>query len=257
MTVADGRAERPLLEIAVQDAVGARIALDAGADRVELCQALGTGGLTPSLGTVDRVLEAVGDPARLAVLVRPRGGGFVYDREEIAVATGDILHLVSAGVTRLVVGALTAEGDVDADALHRWRAAAPDAHLVFHRAIDVAPDALDIAERLPALGVASVLTSGGAARSVDATDTLSKLVERMRGRLQIVAGGGIRVPDIPALVATGVAGIHLSARARALTGSAGPGGGEDGYDITDAPTVASAVHAVRTADARSSRPISN
>ncbi|WP_367889400.1 copper homeostasis protein CutC [Humibacter ginsenosidimutans] len=149
-----------VVEIAVQDAAGARIAFDAGADRVELCQALGTGGLTPSLGTVEHVLTAAGDPTRVGVLVRPRAGGFVYDRDEIAVAATDIRHLVASGVARLIVGALTEDGSVDADALRRWRDVAPGARFVFHRAIDVVPDVVGAVEELPALGVESVLTSG-------------------------------------------------------------------------------------------------
>ena len=72
------------LEIAVQDAAGARAAFEAGADRVELCQALtATGGLTPSAATIDAVLAVAGSAERVAVLVRPRPGGFVYDEEEV------------------------------------------------------------------------------------------------------------------------------------------------------------------------------
>jgi copper homeostasis protein len=79
----------PAVEIAVQDAAGARAALDAGADRLELCQALETGGLTPSLGILESVLAAV-DPLSVNVLVRPRAGGFVYSSEEVAVVEADI-----------------------------------------------------------------------------------------------------------------------------------------------------------------------
>lgn len=231
------------LEIAVQDAAGARAALDAGADRLELCQALGVGGLTPSLGMLESVCDRV-DPDRVNVLVRPRGGGFVYDEEEIGVVEADIRASVARGVGGVVVGALTADGDVDEDTVSRWREAAGEGALVFHRAIDAVADPLAVLARLRALGVDRVLTSGGAARSIDGAETLARLVAAA-GEVEIMAGGGVRVADIPALVATGVAAIHLSARTQVSgAGPAGPGGGTTAYDATDPLIVTAAVSAL-------------
>ncbi len=239
------------LEVAIQDAAGARHAFTAGADRVELCQALsGTGGLTPSAATIDSVLCAAPDPAQVAVLIRPRPGGFVYSADEVAVVTADIRDAVQRGAGGIVVGALTAHGDVDLAALERWKDAAGPAELVFHRAIDTLVDPVSAVDRLAACGVNRVLTSGGAARSIDGADVLARLVAEARGRIAIMCGGGVRLPDIPALVATGVEAIHLSARRR--TGGdapTGPGGGDAGHDVTDAEIVASAVQALRAATA--------
>lgn len=235
-----------VLEIAVQDPAGARIAFEAGADRIELCQALSVGGLTPSAGTVDHVLTTTADPARIGVLVRPRGGGFVYDAEETAIATTDIRHFAAAGISRFVVGALTEQGEVDLDAIWRWKSAAPGAHFVFHRAIDTIPDPRHVIDKLIELGVESILTSGGARRSIDAVVPLAALVHHAAGRLEIVAGGGVLVSDIPTLVMTGVDAIHLSARATAAAGSAGPGGGNDNYDVTDGAIVAAAGTSLRS-----------
>lgn len=233
----------PLLEIAVQDPAGARAALSAGADRLELCQALGVGGLTPSLGTLEAVLAAV-PPGLVNVLVRPRGGGFVYDSDEVDVVTRDIRACVRRGAGGVVVGALTASGSADPVALARWRDAAGDATVVFHRALDASADPLAVLDELGALGVDRVLTSGGAARSIDGVQTLTRLVAAHTG-IEVMAGGGIRVADIARIVATGIAAVHLSARALAGTAdAAGPGGGTDGHDVTDAGIVAAAAAAL-------------
>ena len=238
-----------VLEIAVQDPAGARAAIAAGADRLELCQALGVGGLTPSIGLVDAVAAAVGGE-KVNVLVRPRGGGFVYDDEEVALAAADIVAAVRAGVGGVVIGALTPRGDADLAAVERWRDAAGDAALVFHRAIDATADPVAVLAQLADAGVDRVLTSGGAARSIDGVPTLARLVAAA-GSVEVMAGGGIRPADIPAILETGVGAVHLSARGQAgLDAPSGPGGGDPGYDITDAAVVAEAVAAVRGAARR-------
>lgn len=235
---------RAAVEIAVQDAEGARVALAAGADRLELCQALETGGLTPSLGILDAVVAAV-DPAKVNVLVRPRAGGFVYSAEEIAVVTADIRTCVDRGVGGIVVGALTEAGALDAETLGRWRDAAGGTTLVFHRAIDASADPRALFGELLDAGVDRVLTSGGAARSADGIPLLSAFVAAAAGRIEVMAGGGVAPADIPALLEAGVDAVHLSARVRIGTGAAsGPGGGASGHDATDPGIVADAVSEV-------------
>jgi copper homeostasis protein CutC len=231
------------VEIAVQDAAGARLALRAGADRLELCQALSVGGLTPSLGLLEAVLDAV-DPATVNVLVRPRGGGFVYDADEVAVVAADIRSCVTRGAGGVVVGALDASGGLDTSALARWRDAAGDATLVFHRAIDASPEPLALLHALVGAGVDRVLTSGGAVRSVDGVDVLARMVAAAGDQVEIMAGGGVAPADIAALRRAGVGAVHLSARATAGTDvPAGPGGGAPGHDVTDPDIVAAAVAA--------------
>lgn len=236
----------PVVEIAVQDVAGARTAFGAGAARVEVCQALQVGGLTASIGTVEHIIAVAGTASRVAPLVRPRGGGFVYDADEIAVVASDIRRLAALGVGAVVVGCLTAAGDVDTDTLARWCDAAGPARVVFHRAIDVARDPAAAVDTLAATGIARILTSGGAIRSIDGIDTLRTLVRRSAGRVQIMAGGGVRPADIPALRSAGVDAVHLSARRTTVdTAPAGPGGGASGYDTTDADLVRAAVTAAR------------
>ncbi|GAA3916535.1 copper homeostasis protein CutC [Microbacterium invictum] len=238
-----------IVEIAVQDAGGARAAVDAGADRLELCQALTFGGLTPSIGLIEAAAAAVGGE-RLNVLIRPRGGGFVYDAGEVALVAADIVAAVRAGAGGVVVGALNRDGLLDRDALRRWRDAAGPAEVVFHRAIDASAQPADVFDALCEEGVDRVLTSGGAPRSVAGVDRLAEFVRRGGDRIEVMAGGGVVPDDIPAIIGAGVAAVHLSARGRAgLDLAAGPGGGADGYDVTDPAVVAAAVAAARGAAA--------
>jgi copper homeostasis protein CutC len=235
----------PTVEIAVQDAAGARAALEGGADRLELCQALEVGGLTPSLGILESVLAAV-DPLLVNVLVRPRGGGFVYSSEEAAVVEADIRACIERGAGGVVVGALTGDGLLDRDALRRWKDAAGDATVVFHRAIDASADPRAVFDALIAEGADRVLTSGGAARSIHGIGILSEFVADSAGRIEVMAGGGVTVADIPALFAAGVDAVHLSARQRSgADAPSGPGGGASGYDVTSAELVAEAVRQAR------------
>ena len=234
-------AARPV-EIAVQDPVGARVAMGAGATRLELCQALEVGGLTPSLGLLEAALAAT-EPSAVNVLVRPRAGGFVYDAEEVALAGADIRACVERGAGGVVVGALTATGGLDVETLRRWRDAAGAAALVFHRAIDAAADPDAVFDMLVAEGVDRVLTSGGAGRAIDGVTTLGAFAARS-GDVEVMAGGGVVPADIPALFSAGVHAVHLSARTRAgHDAPSGPGGGSSGHDVTDVALVREAVAA--------------
>lgn len=236
---------RPTLEIAVQDPVGARIAAAAGADRLELCTGLSTGGLTPSPGLVRMVVDAAG-PGRVHVLVRPREGGFVYGPAEVDLMVQDVRMLAATdGVAGVVVGALVSGGALDVDATARMVEAAGALEVTFHRAIDVCPDPLALLDGLLELGIARVLTSGCAARSIDGIETIAALAQRAGNRLQIQAGGGVRIQDFPALLAAGAAAVHLSARRQETSaGPSGPGGGSQAFDVTDPQIVAQAVAAV-------------
>lgn len=232
-----------VLEIAVQDADGAAAARAGGADRVELCAALGvTGGLTPSLASVETAVAADID---VHALIRTRPGGFVYSPAEIAVMASDIVHLVSAGASGVVIGALLGDGVVDRDAIAVLVAAARRAghvEVTFHRALDAVDDPVDALRVLADLGVDRVLTSGGAATAYDGLGVLSALVEADSG-VQIMAGGGVRPDSIGALVEVGVDAVHLSAKTVIDDpGSPGPGGGSAaGLEVTD-PAIVAAAH---------------
>lgn len=240
------------LEIAVQDVAGARIALANGADRVELCTGLVTGGLTPSIGTIEQV---VASGIGVHVLIRPRGGGYTYTPCEVELMAGDITHAVQAGAAGIVIGALT-EGDagLDLEVLASLVAAAhlvnPEIEITVHRCVDVLLEngvqVGELIEQLRSVGAHRILTSGGAPASAAGAAVLHRLLAQARGNPQIQAGGGVRIEDIPALAA--LDGVHLSARTHAAWGASGPGGGESAFDVTSPELVLAARAALDAAN---------
>jgi copper homeostasis protein len=232
------------------------IAADVGARRVELCSALGaTGGITPSAALIEAVVDAAAvvpssDDAPILevhVLVRPRPGGFVYSSAEIELMLRDVTLATDQGVDGVVLGALTSSGTVDVARMRDLIAAADDAEVTFHRALDVIADPLSALDTLAELGVARVLTSGGATRAGDGLSRLAALVERSAELgIEVMAGGGVTAADIPALVGTGIDAVHLSAK-RSVIDAGGPGGGgEAGYEVTDPTLARAAAEALRT-----------
>jgi copper homeostasis protein len=239
------------VEIAVQDAAGVRVALDAGAARVELCQALRLGGLTPAAGLIEATVEAAAAASAVGfvhVLVRPRGGGFVYDDDELDAILRDIRFARSLDVDGVVVGALTDAGALDLVAIERFLDAAGDLEMTVHRAVDASADPFGAVASLAGSRVRRVLTSGGAVDCRTGIEVIAAMAGETRGALEIMAGGGVRIDDISALSAAGVDAVHLSARGRSSRGGAsGPGGGEVGFDVTDAAIVRAAVTAAHEA----------
>lgn len=239
------------VEIAVQDVAGVRIALEEGAARVELCQALGLGGLTPSAGLIEAAVAAsaaASAPGFVHVLVRPRGGGFVYDADELDTVVRDIRLARSLGAGGVVVGALTENGALDEAAIAAFVVAADGIDVTVHRAVDASADPVASVLALAGHGVRRVLTSGGGVDCRTGLPALERMVAEVDGRLEIMSGGGVRVTDIADLAAVGVDAVHLSARGRDERGGpSGPGGGVDGFDVTDAAIVRAAVAAARAA----------
>ncbi|MFB6609473.1 copper homeostasis protein CutC [Agromyces sp. NPDC056379] len=238
------------VEIAVQDVAGVRVALTAGAARVELCQALGLGGLTPSVGLIEAAVAAAHDASTLGfvhVLVRPRGGGFAYDADELDTIDRDIRAAIAAGADGVVVGALTDAGELDRSAMRRFVEAAAGGDVTVHRAVDASADPIASVAALAALGVRRVLTSGGAPDCRSGLAVLTRMAADS-GALEVMAGGGVRVDDIAGLAAAGLDAVHLSARGVASRGGpSGPGGGVDGFDATDPDLVRAAVAAAAAA----------
>ena len=238
----------PSLELAVQDLDGVRTALRVGASRIELCGALGVGGLTPSIGMIEAAAAAAGEAGAsdfVHVLVRPRAGGFVYSADDVATTVRDIRAVRSAGGHGVVIGALTAEGLVDRAVTAELAAAAEGMAVSFHRAIDAVAEPLLAADVLMELGLTRVLTSGGAVRSIDGLEVLRALKTHVGGSLEVMAGGGVRVDDISALLGAGLDAVHLSAKVTVSDPSpSGPGGGAQSYERTDGEIAAAAVAAV-------------
>jgi copper homeostasis protein len=206
----------PLVEICVDDVAGALAAEAEGADRIELCSALSEGGLTPSFGLVQAVLGRV-RRIGVRIMIRPRGGNYVFSAEEVEVMLADIaafraLQRAPGTAVGFVCGALTASGVIDARAISRIKVACGGAPLTFHKAFDVTRDLGAALDTLLGLGIRSVLTSGGSPTAEGGAETLAILAARAAGRVAIIAGGGVRAGNVRALLErTGVPEVHLRA----------------------------------------------
>lgn len=221
-------------ELAVQDPAGIAVAGRVRPDRIELCTALSTGGVTPSSALIDAAVET-GVPVH--VLVRPREGGFEYDVAERAVILSDVARAVRLGAAGVVMGGLVG-GLVDVDLVRRARDAAEGREITFHRAFDMTADLRASLDVLVGAGVARVLTSGGAPRAVDALGTLRDLVHRADRRIQVMAGAGVTARNAAEITATGVDAVHASAKRTvterlAVSLGAGAQAGETSYATTD------------------------
>lgn len=184
----------------------------AGAARIELCCALELGGLTPSVGLLERARRLTRLP--LMAMIRPRPGNFVYSPEEIRTMEADIARLDAAN--GFVFGVLTDEGDVDREACAHLVRRCGARDKVFHRAFDRARDPLRALDALIELGFTRVLTSGAAPNAVLGIPSLSALHERAAGRIEILPGGGIR-PDNAGQFASGPwSHVHLGPRSRTV-----------------------------------------
>jgi copper homeostasis protein len=199
------------VEVCVEDVAGVRAAQRAGADRVELCADLRQGGTTPSIGTVATALS-VRDRTGLQVLLRPRGGDFVHDADEVAAMLADVaaVRALPARVpVGFVLGTLTPDSQVDAEVTARLVAACGDAPVTFHRAFDATPDLAAALETLVDLGIGRVLTGGGPGTASEGAARLAALHEQARGRITILAAGGIRPGNVRTLLRdTGVHEVH-------------------------------------------------
>ncbi|WP_284764153.1 copper homeostasis protein CutC [Arthrobacter sp. efr-133-R2A-63] len=209
------------LEIVAVGAQGAAVAAEEGADRIELCSALELGGLTPSQGLMEAAQEAADGRLEIHPLIRSRPGDFLYSDADVDTMDREIRFLLNQGAHGVVIGVLTAAGDIDVQATRKLAHTAletnPDAQLTFHRAVDHTPDPADAAEQLVELGFTRVLSSGGAATVGAGIGTLERMVRRAAGRLEVMAGGGLALDDIPALHAAGLSAVHLSAKATVST----------------------------------------
>lgn len=197
-----------LIEACVDSLASAESAVRGGALRLELCTGLVEGGLTPSAGMVALVRERIAIPFH--VLIRPRGGDFLLDDAELLVQLADIDLAMRLGADGVVIGALCADGTVDADLTHRMIEAARPMAVTFHRAFDLTRDPAEALESLLELGVERVLTSGQASTAEAGIPVLRSLVAQSAGAVTILAGGGISEVNAAQIVReTGVTEIHV------------------------------------------------
>ena len=196
-----------LVEAAVETLEDALAAKRAGADRIELCANLGVGGTTPSAGLIASVVPQVNHP--VFVMIRPRGGDFVYAADEIDAMIEDIDRARTLGIAGIVTGALRSDGSVDVESMRRLMSPAAGLPVTFHRAFDVAANRAEALEQVIDLGASRVLTSGGAATALDGAVAIAMLVDQAGERVSIVAGGKIREQNARDVIArTGVREVH-------------------------------------------------
>lgn len=200
-----------VLEVCVGSVASAMAAREGGAVRVELCAALEVGGVTPSLGLI-REVRAI-DGLALHILIRPRGGDFLYEESEVACMIQDIIAARECGADGVVIGALTADGDVDMHICRRLVEAAGDMNVTFHRAFDMCREPMQALEDIVQLGCNRLLTSGQAATAEQGAELLKQLVDAAQGRIVIMPGCGVNAHNAGRILDfTGAVEIHASAR---------------------------------------------
>ena len=197
-----------LIEACVDSVASALAAQDGGARRIELCDALETGGITPSAGKIALCRERLNIP--IVVLIRSRGGDFLYHNSDVDVMLRDIATAKALGAAGVAIGALNADGTVDEAKTRAMIEVARPMEVVFHRAFDGTPDPFKALETLVALGVDRVLTSGQHNTALEGVDILRHLVEAAKGRITILAGGGINEENAaPIVKGSGVEQLHI------------------------------------------------
>ncbi|WP_436172156.1 copper homeostasis protein CutC [Mesorhizobium sp. LjNodule214] len=203
-------ARLPLIELCVEGIDGLLAAQAAGADRVELCSSLVEGGITPSLGTVRAALELATVPFH--VIVRPRGGDFLYSETEYRSMLADVGALRDLGAAGVVVGCLNADGTIDEQRMSGLVQAAGSLNVTCHRAFDMTRDAAEALEALIRCKVGRVLTSGQRDTALEGADLLADLVRQAGDRI-IILGCGALAPDNIAevLKKTGLSEMHFAA----------------------------------------------
>ncbi|MFL5468371.1 MAG: copper homeostasis protein CutC [Gemmatimonadaceae bacterium] len=196
-----------LVEAAVETLESALSADRAGVDRIELCAALNVGGTTPP----QELIKAVRDRCRipLFVMIRPRAGDFTYSQAEAEIMRMEIEAARLCGVAGIVTGALDVDQNLDLAKTQSFLDAAKGLPVTFHRAFDFAANGEAALEQLMDIGVTRILTSGGGQTALDGADRIASFVARARGRITVVAGGGVRRNNVRDLIGkTGVTELH-------------------------------------------------
>ncbi|HXS35299.1 MAG TPA: copper homeostasis protein CutC [Flavipsychrobacter sp.] len=199
-----------ILEVCAYNIQSCIIAQNAGAARIELCSGPLEGGTTSSYGTMQQVREKIS--IQLYPIIRPRGGNFIYDDNEVAIMKKDILFCKVIGCEGISTGAQLANGKIDTELLKRMADWAYPMGVTCHRVFDMVPDPFEALEDIIDCGCERILTSGLKSTAVEGADLLKQLVEKAEGRITIMPGGGVRSSNIRELITrTGATEYHTSA----------------------------------------------
>ncbi|MDR1056621.1 MAG: copper homeostasis protein CutC [Prevotellaceae bacterium] len=188
-----------------------------GANRVELCAALYEGGTTPSAATVELACKMASIP--VYVIIRPRGGDFLYSDLEFEIMKRDILYAKAAGAKGIVTGLLKANSTVDIERTSILVEMAYPMDVTFHRAFDMVKNPLDALEDIIKVGCRRILTSGGHNKAFDGKQNIAALARWAAGRISIMAGSGVNAGNVKQLIGeTGISEVHTSGKARLASG---------------------------------------
>ena len=182
----------------------------AGASRVELCSGMYDGGTTPSAALIRMAREKLS--IQLYVMIRPRGGDFLYSDLEFELMKEDIHYAKSCKADGVVLGILNADGSVDVERTRELVELAAPLKVTFHRAIDMTRNMEEALEDIIQAGCYRVLTSGGRNTVNEGLAQIRALAEQAKGRIQIMAGSGVNAENAPVLIEAGVNAIHLSGK---------------------------------------------
>jgi copper homeostasis protein len=188
------------LEVCADSVESALIAQNAGAYRIELCNNLIEGGTTPSYGTIEQARKLL--TIKLYVLIRPRGGDFLYDDLEFETMKSDIELCGKLGCDGVVIGLLLPDGTIDKIRCQELITIAHQYNMgvTFHRAFDRCNNFFDVMETIIDLGCERILTSGGKNTALEGTETIRQLIEKAQGRISIMLGAGITPENIGELL---------------------------------------------------------
>ena len=209
-----------LLEVCVDSFASAMAAAEGGADRLELCSALTMGGLTPYEMLLRQIKERISIPVRC--LMRPRAGDFLYTPEELELLRLQILQLKEAGADGFVIGCLDKDGNLDAEAMKPLMEACGDRGITLHRCIDVSADPLQTYRDAAALGIDTVLTSGGAGSCKLGMETIRQMIgvrDQTQGP-EVLIGAGVNAAVIEAFLQNvpGSRAFHMSGKTEIESG---------------------------------------
>ena len=199
------------VEICANSVASCLEAQKGGAYRVELCAGIPEGGTTPSYGEIVVARKLLN--IKLNIIIRPRGGDFLYSDLEHQIMLHDIEMAKKLGVDGVVIGCLTADGEIDMQRNHELVNAAKGMNVTFHRAFDMCKDPFQSLEQIITLGCDTLLTSGQQPTAIEGVTLLKKLVDKANGRITIMPGSGVNENNIATIAQqTGASVFHFSAR---------------------------------------------
>ena len=201
-----------MIEVCVYSLQSCLTAQSAGAKRIELCGSMAEGGTTPSAGLIQMARQHL--HISLFVMIRPRGGDFLYTDEEFSVMQADIDVARSFGADGVVLGILNADGTVDEDRTRLLVEQAGSMSVCFHRAFDMTRNPSEALDTVMRTGAVRILTSGQQATADVGISVLEQLVKQAAGRIDIMAGAGVNTQNAERLWKTGVNALHLSGSIR-------------------------------------------